>query len=130
MIKNYNIVVNGVSYSVQVEELGSNYSSGSENMTKPQPEIKLPPKQETKAPVNNINVAPSGGSGVSAPMPGTIIDVKVNVGDSVKKGQVLCILEAMKMENEIMASYDGKITGVSVSKGSSVSTGDLLVSIG
>lgn len=63
-------------------------------------------------------------------MPGTINDVRVKVGDSVKKGQVLVILEAMKMENEIMAGCDGTVTSVNVSKGASVSVGDALVTIG
>jgi len=63
-------------------------------------------------------------------MPGTINDVKVKIGDSVKKGQVLLVLEAMKMENEIMASVDGNVTSVNVSKGASVSVGDTLITIG
>ena len=63
---------------------------------------------------------------MNAPMPGTILDVRVSVGDTVKEGDVLMILEAMKMENEIMAPASGKVTGVQVSKGASVNAGDLL----
>ena len=70
-----------------------------------------------------------GATKVTAPMPGTILGVKVNPGDSVKKGQVLLILEAMKMENEIVAPVDGTIATVNVSKGTSVNAGDLLVSM-
>ena len=62
-------------------------------------------------------------------MPGTILNVNVNVGDTVKKGQVLLILEAMKMENEIVAPNDGKVVSVHVSKGASVNAGDALVSL-
>ena len=74
--------------------------------------------------------APAGaGAQVKAPMPGTILDVKVQAGQSVKKGDVLVILEAMKMENEICAPSDGKITGVNVRKGDSVETQALLCTI-
>ena len=65
----------------------------------------------------------------SAPMPGTILDVKVAAGAAVKAGDVLCILEAMKMENEIVAPQDGTVAGVHCNKGDSVNVGDLLVSL-
>ena len=76
--------------------------------------------------------APVAGSGekVNAPMPGTVLDVKVNVGDTVSKGQVIMILEAMKMENDIVASCDGKITSVLAKKGDTVNSGDALATIG
>ncbi|WP_332843060.1 biotin/lipoyl-containing protein [Paraclostridium sp. AKS73] len=89
----------------------------------PQAAPKAQPKQTQNAPS-------AGGGTISAPMPGTINDVRVKVGDSVKKGQVLLILEAMKMENEIMASSDGTVKSVDVSKGASVSAGDALITIG
>ena len=65
----------------------------------------------------------------AAPMPGTILDVKVAAGAAVKAGDVLCILEAMKMENEIVAPQDGTVAGVHCNKGDSVNVGDLLVSL-
>ena len=76
-----------------------------------------------------VAAAPAEGAQVKAPMPGTILDVKVQAGQSVKKGDVLIILEAMKMENEIQAPCDGKITGVNVRKGDSVETQALLCTI-
>ena len=75
-------------------------------------------------------VVTGAGEAVNAPMPGTILKVNVSQGQAVKEGQVLCVLEAMKMENEIMAPKAGTVTQVVVSKGSSVNTGDALVVIG
>ena len=63
-------------------------------------------------------------------MPGNIVSVKVKIGDTVNSGDVLCVLEAMKMENEIMAPKAGKVVAVSTSAGSTVNTGDVLVSLG
>ncbi|MGL5316405.1 MAG: biotin/lipoyl-containing protein [Peptostreptococcaceae bacterium] len=127
MIKKYAITVNGVTYDVEVEELGAQASpiSRPQNNINPQPQVQAAPKVQSKP-----QAAPVQGSGsISAPMPGTINDVRANVGDSIKKGQVLLILEAMKMENEIMASCDGTIASINVSKGASVSAGDVLVTI-
>ncbi|MDO4349584.1 MAG: biotin/lipoyl-containing protein, partial [Eubacteriales bacterium] len=72
----------------------------------------------------------AGGEKVTAPMPGTVLDVKVSQGASVKKGDILLILEAMKMENEIMAPCDGTVKQVVVNKGASVNSGDALIVIG
>ena len=83
-------------------------------------------KKVKKAPA----AAPAGATTVNAPMPGTILDIKVSAGQAVKKGDLLVILEAMKMENEIMAPCDGTIASVNATKGASVNSGDLLVSIG
>ncbi|MEG0571194.1 MAG: biotin/lipoyl-containing protein, partial [Oscillospiraceae bacterium] len=66
---------------------------------------------------------------VMSPMPGTIVDVKVNVGDKVKAGQVLVVLEAMKMENDIVAPTDATVTSVSVKKGDTVNSNDALVTL-
>ena len=80
-------------------------------------------------PVVKPAAASTGKSGVKSPLPGVILDIKVNVGDTVKKGQVIIILEAMKMENNINADKDGKITAINVNKGDSVLEGTDLVII-
>ncbi|RDY22673.1 biotin/lipoyl-binding protein [Romboutsia maritimum] len=125
-MKNYNITVNGTTYEVEVEETGS---VSTQERVQPQMATQVRPQQVAAKP--QVKSASQGGSGsVVAPMPGTISDVRVSVGQSVKKGDILLILEAMKMENEIMAPHDGKVSAISVSKGSSVSSGDALVTLG
>ena len=87
-------------------------------------------------PASAVNTAPAAasisgnGEKIAAPMPGTIIDVKVSEGQSVKKGEIILILEAMKMENEIVSPIDGTIKQIPVSKGATVNTGDILAVIG
>ena len=123
-MKNYRITVNGTSYDVSVEEL----SGGAAPVAAPVAAAPVAAPAPAAAPA-----APAaGGAGsvkVSSPMPGKILAVKANVGDSVKKGQVILILEAMKMENNINADKDGKITAINVSKGESVLEGTDLVII-
>jgi glutaconyl-CoA/methylmalonyl-CoA decarboxylase subunit gamma len=127
MIKKYNITVNGNTYEVEVEEVGTSSSSQvSRPIVAQTPQPQPVPQQQKVEPAPQVSSI-QGGDIVNAPMPGTINDVKVKPGDSVKKGQVLLILEAMKMENEIMAPADGVVASVNVSKGSSVSAGDVLV---
>lgn len=125
MIKKYNITVNGASYEVEVEELGTVEQVKTSSTTP----VNRPAQAPKSVPKKSQPQVQTGGGNVVAPMPGTISDVKVSIGQSVKKGEVLLILEAMKMENEIMASTDGKVSAVSVSKGASVSSGDILVTI-
>ena len=116
-MKKYRVNVNGTVYEVELEDI-----TGSAPAAAPV----AAPAAAPAAPA-----APAGaGEKIAAPMPGNILAVNVNVGDSVKKGQVLMILEAMKMENEIMCPCDGKVTSVNVSKGSTVETGTLLCCIG
>lgn len=73
--------------------------------------------------------APAGKSGIKSPLPGVILNIKVNVGDTVKKGDTIIILEAMKMENSIKADRDGKVTEINVKQGESVLEGTVLVTI-
>ena len=115
-MKKYKVNVNGTSYEIEIELMSETDASAAK--------AAAPAASAPAAPV-----AAGEGEKVASPMPGTILDVKVNVGDSVKKGQVLFILEAMKMENEIMAGVDGKITSVGVTKGAAVQSGDMLCTI-
>ena len=109
-MKKYKVTVNGTVYEVEIEEMTG---------------------APAAAPVAAAPAAPAGaGERVAAPMPGNILSVNVVAGDTVKKGQVLMILEAKKMENEIMAPCDGKVTAVAVTKGAAVESGALLCTIG
>lgn len=112
-MRKFNIKVNGQAYEVEVEEVAGGFA--------PAPVV---PVAAAPAPA----VAPAGGTQLKAPMPGTVIDFKATNGAAVKKGQTVLILEAMKMENEIVAPVDGVITFVA-SKGASVNTDDLLAVI-
>lgn len=128
-MKKYNVTVNGVVYEVLVEEAGEAVSAPAPAAA-PAPAVS--PVQATKAAPatpKKAASAPAGATTINAPMPGTILKVNVSTGANVKKGDILCILEAMKMENEILAPNDGKVASVNVTNGQAVSTGDLLVSL-
>jgi biotin carboxyl carrier protein len=120
-MKKYVIKLNDKVYEVEMEEVTAATSAAITEAAKSAP--KAAPAAAPTAPV-------SGGQKVEAPMPGTILSIAVKAGDVVKKGQVLAVLEAMKMENEIVSPYDGKVVSVGASKGDSVNPGDLLVQIG
>lgn len=123
-MKNYTITVNGNVYDVTVEEGGAG-SAAVASAPKAAPKVAVP--QAAPAPA-----APAGSAGavkVNAPMPGKILSVKASAGQAVKRGEVIMILEAMKMENEIVAPQDGTIAGVNVSAGDSVEAGALLASL-
>ncbi|MBL4938208.1 biotin/lipoyl-binding protein [Clostridium sp. YIM B02515] len=118
-MKKYVIKLNDKVYEVEMEEVtAESYAAATEA-------AKAAPK--TSAP---STVPVSGGQKIEAPMPGSIVSVSVAVGDTIKKGQLLLVLEAMKMENEIVSPVDGKILSVGVAKGDAVNPGDLLVQIG
>ena len=110
-MKKYKVNVNGTAYEVEIEEMTG---------------------APAAAPVAAPAAAPAAsgaGESITSPMPGNILAVNVAAGDMVKKGQVLMVLEAMKMENEIMAPHDGKVTAVAVAKGAAVESGTLLCTI-
>ena len=122
-MKKYNITVNGNTYEVFVEEADATSAPVVAAPVAPVAAPAAAPKAAPKA------SAPAGAAKVTSPMPGTILDVKVSVGQSVKKGDVICVLEAMKMENDIPAPQDGVIASVNIQKGASVAAGDVLASL-
>lgn len=125
-MKNFRVTVNGNTYDVSVEELGASAGAVSSASAVSAPIQATPKAAPASAPV------PSGSEGnvkVTAPMPGTVLDIKVSVGDNVKENSVVIILEAMKMENEIVTPSAGKVASVNVTKGASVNSGDVLITI-
>ena len=125
-MKRFNITVNGKAYDVAVEEV----TGGAPVTAAPAAPVQTAaPAPATPAPAAAPAPVVTGGTAVNSPMPGTILDVKVNVGDTVAEGQVLMILEAMKMENDIVAPVAGKVAAINVKKGDSVNSNDALASI-
>ncbi len=126
-MRKFNITVNGRTYEVDVEEVGGVQTSApvAAPVVAASPATPAAPAPKA-APV----ATPADAKAISAPMPGTIVSVKVNVGDTVKNGDLVAVLEAMKMENEIFSNVDGKVVAVNAAAGASVNTGDAIVSIG
>lgn len=112
-MKKFHITVNGNAYEVEVEEIGA----------------AAPAAVPAAAPAAPVAAAPAGGTVITCPMPGTIIDIKAAVGQAVAEGQVLVIFEAMKMENEIVAPCAGTVASINVNKGDSVNSGSVLMSL-
>ena len=122
-MKNYTITVNGTSYDVTVEEGGAG-STPKASAPKAAPKQKAAPAQKPAA-----STGAQGAVKVSAPMPGKILAAKVNAAQAVKRGDVMLILEAMKMENEIVAPQDGTVASINVTVGQSVEAGDVLATL-
>jgi biotin carboxyl carrier protein len=120
-MKTYNITVNGVTYVVDVEEVGATASAPAVRAAAPAPAA-APAKKTAPA-------GKAGATAIKAPMPGNIMKVNVKVGDSVKKGDVLVVLEAMKMENDVCAIADGVVATVEVNQGATVETDTVLVTL-
>ena len=127
-MKNYRITVNGVAYEVSVEELGATVAAPAVAPVAAPAPIAAPASAAAPAPAA-APAAPVEGNAVKAPMPGTINRVNVKAGDAVKKGDVLIVLEAMKMENDICAPADGTVKAVHVAQGASVATDEALVTL-
>lgn len=143
MSKKFRITVNGEAYEVEVEDLGGDApvrrapvaaaisTPAAAPVSVPQPKVAASAAQpSTPAAKPAPKPAAAGANDVTAPMPGTILDLKVNVGDAVQAGTTVLILEAMKMENEIAAPAAGTVKAIHVSKGAAVNPGDVLITIG
>ncbi len=126
-MKAYKVTVNGTAYEITLEAIdAADVKAAPASAAAPA----AAPVAAAPAPVAAPAAAPAGGEAINSPMPGTILSVNVQVGSAVKKGDVLMILEAMKMENEIMAPVDGTVTAIQVTKGTSVESGTALSVIG
>lgn len=143
-MKEYKYRINGNEYAVCINEAsdttakvtvnGTDYTVEWEKPIEEKPVVKVQPTTKpaaTPAPATEPKAAapaaPTGGHSIKTPLPGVIISVKVNIGDTVTKGQTVVVLEAMKMENNINADRDGKVVAVQVSKGDTVADGAVLV---
>ncbi|MDR1548452.1 MAG: biotin/lipoyl-binding protein [Hungatella sp.] len=124
-MKNYTITVNGNVYDVTVEEGPSTGAPAAAN----KPSAPAAPAPAPAAPVKAASTGSEGGLKIAAPMPGKILGVKVSQGQAVKQGDVLIVLEAMKMENEIVAPSDGTVASVNVAIGDSVEAGATLATL-
>ena len=119
-MKKYIVTVNGVDYQVTVED--ANNASA--------PAASAAPTAPAAPAAPTAPAAPAGGEQITCPMPGTIVKVPVKAGQAVKKGDVLCVFEAMKMENEVMAPRDGVVATGNVNEGATVNSGDVLLVLG
>ena len=128
-MKKYNITVNGTSYEVVVEEVTGGAVSAPVVAPVAAAPVVAAPKAAAPAPKKTAPAGAQGGISVTSPMPGNILAVKVSVGQSVKKGDTICVLEAMKMENDIPAPQDGVIASINVQKGASVGANDVLATL-
>ena len=132
-MKRFNVTVNGKTYAVEVEEVGGQGGFVYQPVQQPVQQAPAPaPVQEAPAKKEEAPKAePVSGEGtlMTAPMPGTILDILVKEGQTVKKGEIVIILEAMKMENEIAAAADGVVTRIYTSKSATVNAGDPMLTI-
>lgn len=147
-MRKFIVQVNGVQYDVEIEEIGGSQAQAAPAAPIPAaaPAATAPAPAAAAAPAAPAQAAPAapaqsapaaapaqsaaggvmGGETINAPLPGTVLDIKVSAGQNVNKGDILFVLEAMKMENEILAAHDGVIASVNVEKGAAVNSGDVL----
>ncbi|NNG68234.1 biotin/lipoyl-containing protein [Caldanaerobacter subterraneus] len=137
-MRRFIINVNGKDYEVEIEEIREGITStistvrtveNTKGRGREETLVELSGKEDRVKVKEVKKETIDKGHNVTAPMPGTIVDVKVKIGDVVKRGDVLLILEAMKMENEIITPIDGRVVAVNVQKGSSVKSEDILVTL-
>ena len=139
-MKKFNVTVNGKAYAVEVEEVGGNQQAFAYVPVQPvvAPVQAAPTPQAASAPAQRATPTPKAqskssdkvsGEMMEAPMPGTILEIKVSEGQTVKAGEIVVILEAMKMENELAAPVDGTVAKIYTSKGESVNAGDSILTI-
>ena len=133
-MRKFNVVVNGVAYDVEIEEVGGAIASAPVAAPVAAPAAPVAaapaaPKAAPAAPAAPKAQGKAGSVAIKAPMPGTILKINVKVGDSVKAGDVVCVLEAMKMENDICAPQDGVVSSVEIAQGASVATDAVLVTL-
>ena len=140
-MKEYKYTIDGNKYDVAINEVGettakvtvngTEYTVEWEKPVEEKPVVKVQPVAAKPAPATAATPAPAAapvsGNAIKTPLPGVIIDVKVNVGDTVKKGDTVVVLEAMKMENNINADRDGKVVAIQVAKGDTVADGAALI---
>ncbi len=133
-MKKYNVTVNGVTYEVLVEEAGvvsAPVAAAPAPVAAPTPAPVAAPAAPAATPVAKPAASGTAGSiKVTAPMPGTILKLNVKVGDTIQANDLVCILEAMKMENEIFASEGGTVKSIEAAQGSSVNSGDVIITLG
>lgn len=118
-MKIYRVKVNGKVYEVELEALTENNKS-----------IEAPKAEEVKEEVKTIEAPAAGAKTLVAPISGKVLDVKVKVGETIKKHQVVAIIEAMKLENEVPATTAGVVKEIKISKGSDVTSGEVLIVLG
>lgn len=131
MIKAYRVNVNGKVYEVEVEEITA---GGQQTVAAAPSPAPVAPKPAPVAPAPAPTPAPAPkaaatGEIVEAPMPGTIVDIKVKEGDTVKEGDLVAVIEAMKMETDLFSTKSGVVTAVNAGKGASVNTGDAIITL-
>jgi biotin carboxyl carrier protein len=132
-VKKFNITVNGTSYAVEVEEAGGAVSAPKAAAPKaaaPAPAPAAPAPAPAAAPAAPAAKAAAGETEITAPMPGKILKVLAKPGDAVNSGTNLMMLEAMKMQNEILAGVDGTVKAINVSEGQTVKVGEVLAIVG
>lgn len=145
-MRRFRVIVNGLAYEVEVEELGTGAQALPAARQEQEPPLHVSPPKPSPARAEGKHQPPAnpppaggdrgvvprkgGGTSVTAPLPGAVLAVKAAQGDTVRDGQVVIILEAMKMENEITAPRSGTVTAVHAQVGASVGEGDVLLEIG